>query len=83
MSIKQILEAYEAQPFRPFIMHLADGRSIPVQHREYLASAPSGRIIGVFDANDSHHFIDVFLVTDLETLPVSQSPPGSQKTKNG
>jgi len=37
-----------AQPFRTFVMHLADGRAIEVVHREFAALAPSGRTIVVF-----------------------------------
>jgi hypothetical protein len=29
MTIDQIRRLYEAQPFRPFTMHLADGRQLP------------------------------------------------------
>lgn len=66
MTIEQIQQAYDAEPFRPFVIHLADGRQIPVQHREFLASAPSGRTIIVYQQNDAFNVIDVLLVTDLE-----------------
>ena len=42
MTIEQLRKFYDAQPFKPFVMHLADGRAIPVMHREFMASAPSG-----------------------------------------
>ena len=41
MTIEQLRKFYDAQPFKPFVMHLADGRAIPVMHREFMASAPS------------------------------------------
>jgi hypothetical protein len=66
MTIGKIRGAYDAQPFVPFDLHLADGRRIHVAHREFLASAPSGRVIIVFQPDDSHNVIDVLLVTDLE-----------------
>jgi hypothetical protein len=47
-------------------MHLADGRQIPVVHREFLASAPSGRTVIVFQPDDSFNIVDLLLVTDLE-----------------
>jgi hypothetical protein len=66
MTIEQIRAAYDAQPFRPFVMHLADGRSIPVGHREFIATAPSGRTIVVYQPDDSFNVVDLLLITDLE-----------------
>ncbi len=66
MTIDQIRTLYDAQPFQPFIIHLADGRQIPVEHREFMARAPSGRTVTVYGADDSAHIIDLLLVTDLE-----------------
>jgi hypothetical protein len=71
MTIDKIRELYGAQPFRPFTMHLADGREIIVEHPEFIAQAPSGRTIVVYQPNDSLNIIDLLLVTDLEVKPVS------------
>ena len=54
------------QPFRPFVIHLADGRAIPVRHREFIMAAPSGRTMIVYQPDDSWNVIDLLLVTDLE-----------------
>ena len=48
MTIEQMRDAYTAQPFRPFTIHLADGREIPVDHPEFIMAAPSGRTIVVY-----------------------------------
>ena len=66
MTIEKIRELYELEPFRPFVMHLADGREIAVAHREWLASAPSGRTVIAFNPDDSFNIVDLLLVTDLE-----------------
>jgi hypothetical protein len=66
MTIEQVRQLYDAAPFRPFIMHLADGRRIPVRHREFMATAPSGRTLVVYQPDDSFNIIDLLLVTDLE-----------------
>ena len=66
MTIERIRELYNAQPFRPFVIHLADGRDIPVLHREFIMAAPSGRTIVVMQPDDSMNIIDLLLVTDLE-----------------
>ena len=64
--MEKIRELYELEPFRPFVMHLTDGREIAVAHRERLASAPSGRTVIVFKPDDSFNIVDLLLVTDLE-----------------
>jgi hypothetical protein len=66
MTIEKIRDLYEAQPFQPFVIHLADGRELAVHHRDFIARAPSGRTIIVYQPDDSHNIIDLLLVTDLE-----------------
>jgi hypothetical protein len=66
MTIEQVRQLYNAAPFRPFIIHLADGRQIPVKHREFMALSPSGRTIVVYQTDDTSNIIDLLLVTDLE-----------------
>ncbi len=66
MTIDQVRRLYDSQPFRPFTLHLADGRRIAVQHREFMATAPSGRTMIVYQPDDSFNIIDLLQVTDLE-----------------
>lgn len=49
-----------------FVIHLADGRQIPVRSREFMASAPNGRTIVVYQPDSTAHVIDLLLVTGLE-----------------
>jgi hypothetical protein len=69
MTIEQLRAAYQAQPFRPFVIHLADGRGIPVISREFILTVPSGRTIVVCQPDDTLNIIDLLLVTDLEFKP--------------
>jgi hypothetical protein len=69
MTIDTIRQLYEARPFQPFTIHLADGRQIVVEHPEFMARAPSGRTVVVYQPNDSFNIIDLLLVTDLEVQP--------------
>ena len=80
MTIEQLRNFYNAQPFQPFVMHLADGRAIPVHHREFMASAPSGRTITVFQPDDTLNIIDLLLVTDLEIKPTTKGAGKSRKS---
>ena len=68
MTIEQIRKLHKAQPFRPFRVHLADGRTFDVPHSEFLYSTPSGRTIIVADSDDSVEIIDLLLVTSLELV---------------
>ena len=74
MTIQELRAAYDAQPFRPFVMHLADGRAIPVNHREFIMTAPSGRTIIVYQPDDSSNVIDLLLITDLEFKRAGNGP---------
>ena len=66
MTVDRIRELLNVEPFRKFIMHLADGREIPVQHREFIMPSPTGRTVVVFQPDDSMNIVDLLLVTDLE-----------------
>jgi hypothetical protein len=76
MTIGQVRAAYDSQPFQPFVIHLADGREVPVVHREFMITAPSGRTIVVMKPDETVNIIDLLLVTDLEfkSLPANGRP---------
>jgi hypothetical protein len=78
MTIQQLRAAYEAQPFRPFVIHLADGRAVPADHREFMMTVPSGRTVVVAQPDDTLNIIDLLLITDLELKP---STNGSGKRR--
>ena len=66
MTIEEVRKLYDAEPFHRFVLHLADGRRIGVEHREFMAMDPKGRTIVVYQPDDSFNVIDLLLVTDLE-----------------
>lgn len=66
MTLEQIRDAYNAQPFVPFVLHLADGREILVRSREFMMRVPGGRTIGVYQPEGRRNVVDLLLVTDLE-----------------
>jgi len=69
MISERIRQLWKAEPFQKFTMHLADGRQIPVLHREFLMISPSGRTANVYQPDDSLNIVDLLLVTDLEVRP--------------
>jgi hypothetical protein len=76
MTIERMRDAYNHQPFQPFVIRLADGRGIPVPHRDFMLTVPSGRTIIVVQPDDSFNIIDLLLVTDLEfkSVPANGKP---------
>lgn len=66
MTILQLREIIQAQPFRPFKLNLADGRTVPVNHPEFIAAHPTGRTAIVFEDDDVFKIIDVMLITSIE-----------------
>lgn len=66
MTIEKLREVLRAQPFKPFKIHVADGRNIPVKHPDFLSMSPVARTIHVFHEDGHSEFIDLLLVTSLE-----------------
>jgi hypothetical protein len=66
MSPDFVRNSVNRKPFRPFIIHLAGGRSIPVRSPEFIDVRPEGRLVVVQNVNDAAHVIALLLVTDLE-----------------
>ena len=69
----QIRECLRARPFQPLVIHLADGRRLPVPHPEFAMMTPSGRTLFVTDENDRVDRVDTLLVTS-----VSDPEPGDE-----
>jgi len=80
MTIEQLRTVYNAQPFQPFTIHLADGRAVPVHHRDFIMAVPSGRTLFVAQPDDTVNIIHVLLVTDLALKPASNG--SSRRRKN-
>jgi hypothetical protein len=71
MTVEPIRKFLEAQRFRPFVMHLAEGRQVPVNHREFVMSSPGGRTLPVYQPDDTLKVIDLLRVTDPDIKPVA------------
>ena len=66
MQVNKLRSVYRAQPFRSFVMHMADGRAVQVDHPELMALAPTGRSAVVYGRDGQFEVIDVMLVTGLK-----------------
>ena len=64
MDIDRLREAIRAVPFRPFTLHLSDGRSFSVAHPELIAA--SQRTVVVFVEHGRMETIALRHVTSLD-----------------
>jgi hypothetical protein len=69
MDLNGIREALRQQPFEPFAIRLADGRSLPVHHPEFVAVGERRAV--VIGDKDSWTWIEPLLVVSLDSLPKS------------
>lgn len=72
MTIEQLREVHNARPFRPFTLHLADGRSFEVNHPEFLSQSRSGRTLHFVTPKDTLEHIDLLMVVSIEEFPVGR-----------
>lgn len=80
MTIDRIRELYHAKPFQPFVLHLADGRAIPVMHQEFVMALPRGRTLYVCQPDETVNIVDLLLVTDIEIKPHSNGAKSRRKS---
>ena len=66
MTVDQLKSVLHAQPFKPFTIHMGDGRSFYVKHQDFVSRSPSGRTVIVHTGDESHSVLDMLLVTELE-----------------
>ncbi len=75
MDISGVRDALHREPFRPFAIRLADGRSLPVRHPDFVAIGK--RHIVVVGDDDSTVMLEHLLIVSLDT------PPKKGKAGNG
>ena len=68
MTIEQLRQMHQTRPFRPFRVHMADGRHLEVAHPEFLAHTPTGRTVMIARPDESFEVVDLLLVTSLEPI---------------
>ena len=68
LKIEEVRKLLHSEPFRPFLIHVADGGRIPVKHEDFVALAPTGREMIVYQPDGMWQVIDVMLVTRLQVI---------------
>ena len=75
MDLEGVREALRRQPFEPFSIRLADGRSLAIRHPETVAVGK--RRIIVVQPDDSSLFIEPLLIVSLDFN--GERPPGASR----
>jgi len=79
MDIAGVREALHKQPFEPFVIRLADGRSLNVPHPDFVALTPRRVIVGGMD--DSWSIIEPLLIVSLESMNAGSQGGNSTRKK--
>ena len=80
MDIAGVRDALRRQPFEPFLIRLADGRSLPVPHPDFVA-VTSRRVI-VAAEDDSWLLIEPLMIVSLDSMPTKpKGGNGASKKK--
>ena len=74
MTIEKLRAALRAIPFRPFVLHMADGHEIPIRHPELVVTTATGRTTVVVQPDDTLSIVDLLLATEIEF----REPPRQQ-----
>jgi len=74
MRISEIRDMLRKQPFRPFVIHLADGREFPIEHVDFLLFSRSDRSFVVAELEGGYEIIDPMMVTSLSVSEATAEP---------
>jgi hypothetical protein len=69
---EQLRSMQTTQPFRPFLIKLADGRAFRVNHPEVVSCSLNGRELVVHD-EDGMHLLEMLLVAEMTRAPIEPS----------
>lgn len=75
MRVGEIRETLRKQPFRPFRIHLSDGRQFPIDNEDFLLISRSARSIVVADLDGGYEIIDPMLVSSLSAAEEATKSP--------
>ena len=81
MTVVKLRQVLAERPFRPFTLHVADGRGVPVKHPDFISVSPAVRTVHVFHEGDNSEFIDLLLVTGIELGDGKLGRDGRRRSK--
>lgn len=75
MRIEEVRNLLRAQPFRPFTIHLPEGRTVRVVHHDFALLSPDGRTLLAYGPDNAFNMIDVMLIASIEVGPPPEPVP--------
>jgi hypothetical protein len=82
MDLNNLREAVRREPFEPFVIRLADGRSLQINHPEFVAIGRRRAV--VIDSDDTCIWLEPLLVVSVEwpgNAPKRRGGNGSPKKR--
>jgi hypothetical protein len=79
MDLAGVREALHRQPFEPFVIRLADGRSIPVHHPDFVAVGTRRAV--VIQEDESLVWLEPLLVVSIDWPGGKPKRGGNGSTK--
>jgi hypothetical protein len=79
MNLDGLRRAIEREPFRPFQIRLADGRSLDVRHPEFVSVG--ARLVTVRMDDDALSIVEPLLIVSLDYSPPRRSGNGAPRTR--
>ncbi len=75
MDVNAIREAMHRQPFLPFTLRLADGKSLAAPHPDFIAVSPR-RVLVIDPSDETHAVLEPLLIVSIEhPAPTGASSP--------
>jgi hypothetical protein len=74
MRHDQLRELLRSQPFRPFTIHLPEGRIVQIVHHDFALLSPDGRTLLAYGPDNSFNMIDVMLIACIQVGPPPEGP---------
>jgi hypothetical protein len=68
MTVEELRRQHEIQPFVPLRIHMANGRSVDVDHPRFMMFSRTGRVAYVSTPGDGMESIDLLLISSLEQI---------------
>lgn len=68
MTTERLRLSINAQPFRPFMVKMANGDNYEIRHPETIMITTGGRTAYIAGEGEEVHIVDLLLMTELQIL---------------
>ena len=83
MSVTELRRHIIAVPFRPFVLHVSDGRAITVHNHDFIMISPLGSVVDVYQPDETHDILASGAITGITLAPPAPQPASEpQSTQN-